>query len=333
MGRGVEQSERDATAGASVSGVGAGSASAEASVCEAGLAFGLLDLALDDLALVVGKLQHGEGDCASGSGGHGVETCEQKPTLPTATSILPEKVTKERANLVSVTRLWLLGSCGAIEARTSDLVSHGWLGRRVVTVVTVRASAGVVGRVGVSSVCDPGAKFSKRRQRQTRRQKAMDGMSRLTRSRTDTGAGDTRASSGTGVGTVSVRTVRAVGVRVYQWSKLVSFEGTTKGESEKAHHEFRSSSDRGRRHQEHGGRCARCDQRGDPCGRQCESSTRLRSQYRRWSKFRTLARASSPCSARCPEPSRRPCRRQRADQRRSWWSGASLFSMGWKRSA
>lgn len=44
-----------------MSGVGAGSASAEASVREAGLAFGLLDLALDDLALVVGHLQRRRG--------------------------------------------------------------------------------------------------------------------------------------------------------------------------------------------------------------------------------------------------------------------------------
>ena len=76
---------------------------------------------------------------------------EKKPTLPTATSILPEKVTKTH-------KLWSASrNSGCLTpyrkgARTSDLVSHRRLGRRVVSVVTVRAGAGVVSRVGVSSV-------------------------------------------------------------------------------------------------------------------------------------------------------------------------------------
>lgn len=93
----MRRSEAKREETALVSGVGAGSAGAEASVGEAGLAFGLLDLALDDLALVVGHLQCRRGDLR-------VSFCatmqrqqiqgEKKPTLPTATSILPEKVTK-----------------------------------------------------------------------------------------------------------------------------------------------------------------------------------------------------------------------------------------------
>lgn len=58
---GVERSG-ESTVDALVGAVGAGSTSAEASVGETGFAFGLLDLALDDLALVVGHLQHRERD-------------------------------------------------------------------------------------------------------------------------------------------------------------------------------------------------------------------------------------------------------------------------------
>lgn len=84
--------------------------------------------------------------------------------------------------------------------------------------VTVRAGAGVVSRVGVSAVCERGEPSSSTKTSATRFGVKSHGMLRLTRSRTDTsadaGAGNAGASGGTSMGTVSVRTVRAVGVRV-----------------------------------------------------------------------------------------------------------------------